>query len=140
MNKNLVSTLFKSILFGIVWASIAFVLAIILVKLKHYNLKDILFIEGIVLIAISILSSIGGNPTGLSMQGINNPTLTSYANLEITKAERKKSYETNSFLCIRLNIFNFRWTIINTIKLHYIKNNVTYTYILYNLYFQMMGK
>ena len=91
MNKNLVSILFKSILFGIVWASIAFVLALILVNIKKYNLKDILFIEGIVLIAISILSSIGGNPTGLSMQGINNPTLTSYANLEITKAEREKN-------------------------------------------------
>ncbi|SDP48904.1 hypothetical protein [Clostridium gasigenes] len=91
MNKNLVSTLFKSLLFGIVWASIAFVLAIILVKLKHYNLKDILFIEGILLIAISILSSIGGNPTGLSMQGISNPTLTSYTNLETTRSEREKN-------------------------------------------------
>ena len=66
-------------------------LAIILAKIKHYNFKDILFIEGIVLIAISILSSIGGNPTGLSMQGINNPTLASYANLEITRSEREKN-------------------------------------------------
>lgn len=93
MDKNLTSNLFKTLLFGIAWAVIAFIIAIILVKSKKYNLKDVLFIEGIILIAISILSAIGGNSTGLSLQGFgtNNASLTSYANLEITKREREKN-------------------------------------------------
>lgn len=93
MDKNLTSNLFKTLLFGIAWAVIAFIIAIILVKSKQYNLKDVLFIEGIILIAISILSAIGGNSTGLSLKGFgtNNASLTSYANLEITKREREKN-------------------------------------------------
>ena len=109
MDKNLTSNLFKTLLFGIAWAVIAFIIAIILVKSKQYNLKDVLFIEGIILIAISILSAIGGNSTGLSLQGFgtNNASLTSYANLEITKREREKnpmkqtlSFGLNSFSLI----------------------------------------
>lgn len=91
MNKNLVSTLFKTLLFGIAWTIIGLIVAVIFVKIKQYNLKDVLFIEGIVLITISILSSIGGNPTGLSMQSFGNPSLSAFSNLEITKREKERN-------------------------------------------------
>lgn len=91
MNKQLVSSLLKTLLFGVVWSVIGFIVAIVFVKTKHYILKDVLFIEGIILIAISILSSIGGNPTGLSLQSFGNPSLSSFANLEVTKHEKEKN-------------------------------------------------
>lgn len=72
MNKQLVSSLLKTLLFGFIWSVIGLILALVFIKTKDYILKDVLFVEGIVLISISILSSIGGNPTGLSMQSYYN--------------------------------------------------------------------
>lgn len=91
MNKHLLLTLFKTLISGIVWTVIGLIVAIIFVKTKQYILKDVLFIEGIVLITISILSSIGGNPSGLSMQNFGNPSLSTFSNLEVTKRERERN-------------------------------------------------
>lgn len=67
-------------------------LAFIISKVIGYGIKDVLFIEGIILILGGILSSINGNPKGLSIQGLGsiNAQYISNANLEITKMEREK--------------------------------------------------
>lgn len=93
MNKPLISSISKTLIFAVLWGLLGLIVGIILVKSKGYNLKDVLFIEGIILIAIGVLSSLGGNSTGLSMKGMgmNNASLISYANLEITKKEREKN-------------------------------------------------
>ncbi|MGL5086168.1 MAG: hypothetical protein ACRC68_10725 [Clostridium sp.] len=91
MGKNLVSQLIKIVVFGLFWSVIGFLLASLLVNRTSYNLKDILFIEGILLVAISVLSSLGDNSTGLSLNGMgmNNPSLKASVNLEITRKERE---------------------------------------------------
>lgn len=68
------------------------ILGNVISKVLGYSLKDVLFIEGIILMLCGILSSIKGNPKGLSMQGLGsmNAQYISNANLEITKREREK--------------------------------------------------
>ncbi|MGL5351750.1 MAG: hypothetical protein ACRDA5_00345 [Clostridium sp.] len=91
MGKNIVSQLIKTTLFGILWFILGFILALILVNSIKHNLKDILFIEGILLIAISVLSALGGNSNGLSINSIGSSyaSVTASTNLEITRKERK---------------------------------------------------
>ncbi len=62
-----------------------------IVNFTSYSLKDVLFVEGIVLVALGALSSIGGNPKGLSLQalGQDNAQYVANANLEVTKMEKQ---------------------------------------------------
>lgn len=75
------------------WSVITTVIALILgfaiTKMFSYNLKDVLFAEGIMFIIAGILSSISGNPKGLSLQGLGsaNAQYIASANLEIQKKE-----------------------------------------------------
>ena len=109
MNKTLLKSLEKCILWGVIWAIILFIIANILVNLKGFLLKDVLFIEGIIFIMLGLFACIGGNPMGLSLQsmGQNNAQYTSNANLEVSKMES-------------INKSNFKNTIsvsINTVSL-----------------------
>jgi hypothetical protein len=78
---------------GIVWFLIAIGIGLLIMKFTSYNFKDILFMEGILLIIIGALSSIGGNPMGLSLQSLGqvNSQFASNVNLEVTTKE-KNSY------------------------------------------------
>lgn len=109
MNKTLLKSLEKCILWGVSWAIILFIIANILVNLKGFLLKDVLFIEGIIFIMLGLFACIGGNPMGLSLQsmGQNSAQYTSNANLEVSKMES-------------INKSNFKNTIsvsINTVSL-----------------------
>ena len=93
MNKTLLKALEKCILWGVIWAIILFIIANILVNLKGFLLKDVLFIEGIIFIMLGLFACIGGNPMGLSMQGLgqNNAQYIANANLEVSKMEKDKT-------------------------------------------------
>lgn len=91
MDKSNLKHLFKYILWGIIW-SIAFVIiALIIVDKTQYILKDVLFIEGIIVILLGALSLFGGNSMGLSLQalGQTNAQYVANANLEVTKKEKE---------------------------------------------------
>jgi len=64
-----------------------------IVHFTSHNLKDILFIEGIILVILGVSSFLGGNPTGLSLQGLGqtNAQYIANANLEVTKMEKEKT-------------------------------------------------
>ena len=93
MDKNQIKTLLKCIIWGLIWASVLFVIALAITKYLDYNFNDVLFIEGILLIILGVLSSVGGNPMGLSLQslGQNNAQYVSNSNLEISKMEKSKN-------------------------------------------------
>lgn len=90
MNKSQIKALIKCIVWGILWAIVFILIGFVIVNFTSYSLKDVVFIEGIVLVALGALSLIGGNPTGLSLQalGQNNAQYVANANLEVTKMEK----------------------------------------------------
>ena len=81
------------VLFGIIWGIVLFGVALIITNFKDYELRDVLFVEGIIFVVGGVLSSIGGNPMGLSMQGLgqNNAQYIANANLEVSKMEKDKT-------------------------------------------------
>ena len=95
MNKSQIKPLIKCIVWGILWAIVFILIGFVIVNFTSYSLKDVLFIEGIVLVALGALSSIGGNPTGLSLQalGQDNAQYAANANLEVTKMEKQRHHD-----------------------------------------------
>ena len=84
MEKSILKTIGKCVIFGIIWGIVLFGVALIITNFKDYEL---IFVVG------GVLSSIGGNPMGLSMQGLgqNNAQYIANANLEVSKMEKDKT-------------------------------------------------
>ena len=93
MEKSILKTIGKCVIFGIIWGIVLFGVALIITNFKDYELRDVLFVEGIIFVIGGVLSSIGGNPMGLSMQGLgqNNAQYIANANLEVSKMEQDKT-------------------------------------------------
>lgn len=93
MEKSILKTIGKCVIFGIIWGIVLFGVALIITNFKDYELRDVLFVEGIIFVIGGVLSSIGGNPMGLSMQGLgqNNAQYIANANLEVSKMEKDKT-------------------------------------------------
>ena len=93
MEKSILKTIGKCVIFGLIWGIVLFGVALIITNFKDYELRDVLFVEGIIFVVGGVLSSIGGNPMGLSMQGLgqNNAQYIANANLEVSKMEKDKT-------------------------------------------------
>ncbi len=93
MEKSILKTIGKCVIFGIIWGIVLFGVALIITNFKDYELRDVFFVEGIIFVVGGVLSSIGGNPMGLSMQGLgqNNAQYIANANLEVSKMEKDKT-------------------------------------------------
>lgn len=93
MGKSEIKSLIKCAAWGIMWSVILVIIALVIVNKTSYNMKDVLFIEGGIVIILGVLSSISGNSTGLSLQalGQNNAQYVSNANLEISRMEKEKN-------------------------------------------------
>ena len=93
MEKSILKTIGKCVIFGIIWGIVLFGVALIITNFKDYELRDVLFVEGIIFVVGGVLSSIGGNPMGFSMQGLgqNNAQYIANANLEVSKMEKDKT-------------------------------------------------
>lgn len=74
-----------------VYSIILYTIAIILNKILNYEIKNILFIEGIIVIMLGIFSGISGDSNGTSLQalGQNNAQYISNVNLEISNLTKK---------------------------------------------------
>ncbi len=93
MDKYQIRSLIKCAVWGIIWSIILVLIGLGIVHFTSHNLKDILFIEGIILVILGVSSFLGGNPTGLSLQGLGqtNAQYIANANLEVTKMEKEKT-------------------------------------------------
>jgi len=94
MDKSQIKSLIKCVVWGIFWSIILIIIGFIIANFTYYTLKDVLFIEGIIIVLLGALSSIGGNPMGLSLQGLgqSNAQYAANANLEVTKMEKEKHH------------------------------------------------
>ena len=91
MKKGLLKSLIFIITFAIIFLAIGDLLAYFISTKYDYNFRDVMFLVGMGIVIIGILSMIGGNSTGLNMQGFGqaNAQYLANANLEVTKMERE---------------------------------------------------
>lgn len=77
----------KYLLSILVYSIILYTIAIINSNIINCEIKNILFIEGIIIVMIGIFSGIEGDSKGASLQGLgqNNTQYISNANLEVSK-------------------------------------------------------
>lgn len=93
MDKSQIKSLIKCVVWGIIWSIILVLIGLGIVNFTTHNLKDVLFVEGIILVILGVSSFLGGNPTGLSLQGLGqtNAQYIANANLEVTRMEKEKT-------------------------------------------------
>ncbi|ATD55508.1 hypothetical protein [Clostridium chauvoei] len=105
MDKDQIKTLLKCAMFGIIWIAITATIAILMMNLTRYNFKDVMFIEGIVLVILGLFASVSGNPMGLCIQalGNSNSQYVANANMQITKLDTEKAHR-NAKTTIRMGI------------------------------------
>ena len=122
MNKTLLKSLEKCILWGVIWTIILFIIANILVNLKGFLLKDVLFIEGIIFIMLGLFACIEGNPMGLSLQsmGQNNAQYTTNANLEVSRMENANKSNLKNTISVSINTVSLILAGIVCIVINYI--------------------
>ena len=108
MDKDTLKNIRKCTILGFIWAILLVLIAFLITTLKDYNLKDVLFVEGIAFVAFGILSCIGGNPLGLSIQGLgqNNAQYITNSNLQVSKLEKANTKNIKTTLSIGLNTFS----------------------------------
>lgn len=109
MDKDVLKTIGKCAVFGIGWAILLLVVAIVITNNKGYNFKDVLFVEGILIVIVGCLSAVGGNPMGLSLNGLGEESAQyiAYSNLEITKMEKEKTKNIKSYVSFGLSTVSF---------------------------------
>lgn len=80
----------KDIIYGTLWFTLSFFVALGIKNAVSYSLADILFIEGILLALIGTLSGTSGDPIGLGIQSLElkHPDDVEEINYEITPEER----------------------------------------------------
>lgn len=122
MNKTLLNSLEKSILWGVIWSILLFIIANIIVIFKGFLLKDVLFIEGIIFIMLGIFACIGGNSMGLSLQslGQNNTQYNTNANLEVSKMENSNKANLKNTISVSINTLSLIFAGIACIIINYI--------------------
>lgn len=93
MSKKNFMLLLKLILCGLIWFAFSIGIGVLLINIFNFDFKDIIFVEGILLILIGIFSAIGGNAIGASIQGFGqvNAQYIANANLEIIKENQSKT-------------------------------------------------
>lgn len=92
MLKQIASLLLKLIIGGFILGVLFIIIALIISNFTNFQLNDVLFIEGIVIVILAISSTFSGNPMGLSLQGLGqiNAQYIANANLEVTRMEHNK--------------------------------------------------
>lgn len=85
MSKDTFKLFLKQMIWIIVQVIILLAISIGLSEIKGYSAKDVIFIEGIIVIILGLFASMNGNPMGLSIQsmGQNNAQINSNNNIKI---------------------------------------------------------
>ena len=79
----------KYILLGFLWAIIGSLLAFGIKSFTSYTLKDSLFLEGLILVTMAVLSSVSGPSSGGAFRSVShsNPEYVMSGNIQVTEKE-----------------------------------------------------
>ena len=93
MSKHILKLFLKQMFWIIVQVIVLLAIGIGLSEIKGYSIKDVIFVEGIIVIILALFTSMQGNPMGLSIQsmGQNNAQINSNNNIKIKEIEEKKT-------------------------------------------------
>lgn len=91
-----IKLLVKCVLLGLILSGILVLIGFTITKYTSFNLKDVLFFEGIIVVMFAALSAVGGIPIGLSLQGMgqNNAQYVANATLEAARMEKESKVKT----------------------------------------------
>jgi hypothetical protein len=100
MTRKMLKRIGLAILFGLIIFAIGFGLAILIRNRSNYVLSDILFVEGLIVVILSLMMSMKGNPSGASLSGMGqqNATQLSFYLNEVTRIEREQTDYYKKFL------------------------------------------
>jgi len=89
--RVLIKKILKLIIFSVIYLILGFVIALLISKNYNKELTDILTYEGFILMLIGVLTSMKGNPSGISISGTGRQdhSIHSYIDNEITRQERE---------------------------------------------------
>lgn len=104
MDKDQIKTLLRCIVFGFIWIAITAGVGMLIVDLAGYNFKDVMFIEGIVLVILGLFASVSGNPMGLCIQALGNSNSQYVANTNLQIAKVDLERKTNIKTTIKMSI------------------------------------
>lgn len=92
MEEGSIKNVIKCVFFGVIWSILIVIISVIITEFKEYIFNDVIFVQGMILIVVGLLSSMGGNPMGLSIEGIGSQSAQyiTNANLEVTKYEKER--------------------------------------------------
>lgn len=95
MEKNNLKKLFKCIYFGVLWGIVVTLLGIITTSIRGYDISEVLFIEGIVVIGIGLFSFVGGDSMGLSLNGLGSQSAQYSANVSLDTTDKDRENSSN---------------------------------------------
>lgn len=87
MDKSIIKSIGKNLLFSFVWTIIFCLIAWVITYFTKYNLKDVLFVEGIFIVILGLSVTFKSDSSGLSLMGLgqSNAQYLANANLEVTR-------------------------------------------------------
>lgn len=87
MDKSIIKSIGKSLLCSFVWTIIFCLIAWVITYFTKYNLKDVLFVEGIFIVILGLSVTFKSDSSGLSLMGLgqSNAQYLANANLEVTR-------------------------------------------------------
>jgi hypothetical protein len=101
MPKSKLRFALLALLYSLVFLGIGYVMAIFVAnRNSNYNLQDVMFIEGLLVVVVGLMLSMKGNPSGISLHGLGQ-TYAQYTanwNLEVTRIERDSTDYYKKFL------------------------------------------
>ncbi|SHI93298.1 hypothetical protein SAMN02745163_01049 [Clostridium cavendishii DSM 21758] len=90
MGKFNFGVLIKCIIFGVVWALILSLVGLCIKNFTNYSFKDILFLEGLIVILLSGMALVSGGSMGESFKILGEMN-TERPNLELKRFEDEKT-------------------------------------------------
>ena len=102
MRNISVKTTLKLFIYGVLWSILTLIIANIFTPLTNFYFKDIVFIEGLLMLVMSITSAINSKTLGMSFY-ILNQIHSKYINNRDFKKEEDKIF--NTFNSINFHLF-----------------------------------
>jgi type III secretory pathway component EscS len=97
--KRLLRKLLIMSIFGLIYAGVGLLIALLIANRNNYNLQDVAFSTGCLIVILGLFMMMRGNPSGsnISGWGAKNVTAMNHWNLGVTLQERESTNYYNDF-------------------------------------------